>query len=208
MKILDHEQGTQEWLTARLGKITGTRLASVMGTPIKQDDLINELIAEQITEMGDEIRPSPDMLRGIEEEACAKVEYTKRTGTKVTEVGMCIHDKYEWLAYSPDGIIGTKQKYHGGIEIKSPKTKTLVKYVRKGGVPKEYHWQVVDSFIVNEKQDWLDFIIFDPRIRYDELQMVVTRVTRDDLLTDIDIAIEKLLEFRKKWVSEYEKIIF
>lgn len=48
MVIIDVEQGTPEWLEARKGVITGTRLASVMGTPSARKTLIYELIAEMI----------------------------------------------------------------------------------------------------------------------------------------------------------------
>ena len=50
MKIFnDFEQGTPEWIAARLCKISGTRLEAALGTPTKQDSLINELIAEFLT---------------------------------------------------------------------------------------------------------------------------------------------------------------
>ena len=46
MKELELEQGTREWLEARKGKITGTRLASVL----KTDNL--PVIYEMIAELG------------------------------------------------------------------------------------------------------------------------------------------------------------
>ena len=205
MKILKSEQGSPEWLQDRLGVITGTRLKAVMGTPKAQDTLINELIAEYFTEQPKETYKSDNMQRGNDEEQFALKQYREQTGKKMESFGLCLHDKYDWLGLSPDGF--TKNLKHGA-EVKAPNTDTLVGYLRAGVIPKEYYWQVVQYFIVNEKLETLDFLPYDPRIKLNKLQLVPIRVTRKELQKDIDKAMERLLKFREKWMEEQEKLTF
>ena len=205
MKILKSEQGSDQWLKDRLCVITGTRLGAVMGTPKAQDTLINELIAEYLTGKSKETYKSANMQRGNDEEQFAFKQYEEQTGIKIESFGVCLHDKYDWIGLSPDGF--TKDLKHGG-EVKAPNSDTLVGYLRAGVIPKEYHWQVVQYFIVNEKLETLDFLPYDPRVKLDKLKLVPIRVTREDLQKDIDKAMEQLLKFREKWISEQDRLTF
>ncbi len=51
---------------------------------------------------------------------------------------------------SPDGLIGEDE----GIEIKCPRPQTHVKYLRQGGLPKEYALQVHGSLFVTGRKRW------------------------------------------------------
>jgi len=78
MQILNIEQGTAEWLAARAGVITGTRLKDVMakkGTKAR-DELIYELIAEKIAPIPEKYKSSA-MERGNIVEDVAKEQYYK-----------------------------------------------------------------------------------------------------------------------------------
>jgi len=205
MKILKSEQGSEQWLIDRLCVITGTRLKAVMGTVKAQDTLINELIAEHLTDRPKEMYKSVTMQRGNDEEHFAIKQYEKQTGVKIESFGLCIHSEFEWLGLSPDGF--TKNLLHG-TEVKAPNTDTLVGYLRAGTIPKEYYWQVIQYFIVNEKLKTLDFLPYDPRVKLDKLQLVPISVTRKDLEDDINKAMERLLKFREKWISEQDRLTF
>ena len=116
MKVIkDIEQGSQEWHELRRGRITGTCLKDVMGTPELQLKLIAELIAEEGTEQSKITRPTPEMERGIAEEVFTIKRYEDKYKRKVEKVTICIHDDYNWLAYSPDGLVKEKGKYSRGL---------------------------------------------------------------------------------------------
>ena len=100
MKIINVDQGSHKWLQIRLGKITGTRLKDVFAT--NNLPLVDKLIAEELTGQAPEDRVTEAMQRGIEEEPMARKAYEELTEEEVEEVGLCVHDKYEWLALSPD----------------------------------------------------------------------------------------------------------
>lgn len=48
MRVLNFEQGSAEWLEARKGVVTGTRLGDVMGTALARENLICDLIYEKL----------------------------------------------------------------------------------------------------------------------------------------------------------------
>ena len=224
MRILDVEQGSLEWLEERRCKITGTKLKRVMGTELARRDLIAELIAEKGTEQVKTIRPTAEMERGNAEEKFAIKEFEQKYGKRVDEVGICIHDEYEWIALSPDGLIKNEDgEYTEGIEIKSPDSKNSILYrmnnllgTAKGsrsgapflGIPGDYKWQAIEYFIVNEKMQKLYFVVYDARFIEADKRLYVIELERDnELLQDaIKEATEALEVFRQLWMDIEEKI--
>lgn len=217
-------QGTYEWRKLRSGMVTGTRLASVMGTPWDRLQLIAELIAEEGTESLKETRVTPEMERGSAEEAFAVRAYQEKTGQKVDKVGMCISTEFDWFGVSPDGLIKEKGKYRGGIEVKSPDSKTLIMYKMVNmiptlnlsssrqsflGVPNDYKWQVVAQFLANDDLEWLDFVVWDPRFISEEQKLYTVRVerTHPDLQNSLVEARKGLMDFREDWVRYRDVVL-
>lgn len=194
MIIHDVQQGSYEWLQLRLGKITSTRLKKVLS----KDNLsvIDELIAEEETGFGDDDTfVSEEMQRGIDMEPLAIKEYEHQTGISVDRIGFIQSSDIPMLCQSPDGYVGKT----GAIEVKCPKTKTHIKYIRQGKVPNEYKEQVWTYFLVNPDLEWVDFISYDPRLI--KKPIWVYRVMREDIQEDLDSTMEILKDF----VSKYEK---
>lgn len=96
MVIVNVEQGTPEWLEARRGVITGTRLKSVMGRADTRRGLIYELISEMLAPPK-EGYASPAMERGHLCEELVKEKYPE-----IEEVGMIKMDGCDFLGISPD----------------------------------------------------------------------------------------------------------
>lgn len=204
MKILDHEQGSEAWLQAREGVITGSEVKRVYGTAAA--DYRHELIANALAP-AKEKGTSEAMERGTELEEDAIAVYEMEHGL-TEEVGLCIHDEYDWLGVSPDRLVKKGKKYVGAVEAKCPDTKTHIKYIEYDKIPTEYLPQVKQYFLVNQDLEWLDFISYDPRIQVPEWQLFVKRVTREELQDDLDEAMDKLLKFRAKWEKLITKYIF
>ncbi len=200
MQILNLEQGSQEWLQARAGVITGTRLKDVMAKKWTKarDELIYELIAEKIAPIPEKYK-SDAMQRGSVVEDIAK-EYYKES---VVNVGMI--KKHDWLGLSPDGIVAdtntTTNDIRKAVEIKCPEPKAFVRYMIQNKIPDEYKWQVVMYFIVIDTLQELDFIIYNPEIYDENYRMHIINIKRSDLQEEIDKADEALKEFRKEWVE-------
>lgn len=120
------EQRSDEWRALRRCKVTGSRLADVMGTSLARVQLIAELIAEEASEMAKEIKPTKEMEHGIEQEPFAVAAFSKISGREVsTDIAFMISDEFPWLGFSPDGVIKEGEEM---IEIKNPDTKTSMFY--------------------------------------------------------------------------------
>ena len=173
MKILDLEQGTYEWLQARLGCPSGSGFAKLItssGQPSSSaETYINQLIAELITGQSTYVQKTEWMERGNELEPIARMNYELETDCEVTEVGFCMHDSLK-CGVSPDGLVGDD----GGIEIKCPAPSTHVKYLRKGRLPAEYKAQVQGCLWITGRK-WWDFMSFHP-----QMPNLLIRVERDE----------------------------
>jgi len=205
MRILNVTQGSKEWLNAKAGVITGTRLKEVMGTKNAREKILNKIVSERLTETLEEGYISQSMQRGIDEESFSLKEYSKRTGKKINDYGLCLHDDYDWIGLSPDAL---QPDFTHAVESKSPNSDTHVGYLRSKKVPKEYHWQVVHYFVVNPKLKTLDFISYDARIKLESKQLLIVNVTREEISEDIEKAWKELLSFNKEVEEILEEITF
>lgn len=193
------EQGSQEWLKMRLGKITGTRLKEVF----KSDNLslVDELTAEIISEVIEENFVNHAMQRGKDLEPIVRDLYTQVTGIEIEEIGFCLSEENDFLALSPDGFTPDRK---GAIEIKCPSTKIHVKYIRQDQLPNEYKYQVYNYFLVNQDLEYLDFVSFDDRFKIKP--MYVKRITREEIQTELYHTNAELEKFCTKFLKYYEKI--
>lgn len=200
MIIHDCTQGSFEWHQLRLGKITGSRLKKMMAKD--NLSLIDELIAEEQVGIADDDEfVSDEMQRGIDMEPLAIQEYCNITGYIVDHP--CFLQSEDWpiLCQSPDGYIGTT----GAVEVKCPKTKTHVKYIRMGKIPNEYKEQVWSYFLVNPDLQWLDFVSYDPRLAVKPIW--IHRVMREELAEELQTAVVELEKFIAK-LDKYKSEIF
>ena len=178
MIILDHEQGSDEWLVSRLGKITGSNMSKLITSTGKKstsaDGYINQLIAERLTGEITTSYVTPAMERGSELEAKARTWYEFLTDSEVIETGLCLHDEFPDVGISPDGLIqGDNGRFHG-LEIKCPEAKTMVSYLRAKKLPSQYVAQVQACIWVTDA-DWWDFVAYHPKMK-----PLHIRILRDD----------------------------
>lgn len=202
MKKYNIEQKSDEWFQIRKGKVTGTYLKSIMGTPKARQDAIYEMIAERLTEgVDDNDDYENPMARGNRLEPDAITMFEFETGLKVEKVGFCENDNNFLIANSPDGVIGETE----AIEVKCPLGKNYVKAWLTNVVPDEYFYQMIQYFIVNEKLEKLYFVLYNPQITVHPLHII--EVKRETLLEDIQEAVESETAFLKEVESQLEKII-
>lgn len=202
--INDLVQGSDDWRKYRLEKISGTRLDDALGTPVKQESLINELISEFLVGEGKENFASLAMALGSEAEDYAISEYEILTGEITEKIGICQSEEFPWLMNSPDRLIKKDGKYKKAVEVKSPNPETAIKYIRKGEIPNEYYSQVMSYFLVNEDLQELDFVVYSPKIQTEQYRLWIKNVKREDL--PLKEAKEKLIKFYDKWQQALRKL--
>jgi len=185
------EQRTPEWHQLRKGKITGTTLKSVMGTPKARQDALYDIIAQRLT-VGLDDGEENAMDRGTRLEVDAIAEFELETGLKVDSTGLSEKDGNPFIANSPDGWIGEEE----GIEIKCPGGKNYVKMWLTNHVPDDYYWQMVQYFVVNEKLKKLYFVGYNPDIPVHPLHII--EVKRETIMAEIADAESSQVAFIKE----------
>ncbi|WP_443090834.1 YqaJ viral recombinase family protein [Basfia succiniciproducens] len=173
------EQGTEEWLTARLGIPTATGISNIVTPAGKKSASYNaylaELVAESIEGLSETFK-SDSMERGNRLEPQARMAYEFETGNDVIQVGGVYLNLDKDLMISPDGLIPNLKK---GLEIKCPKMKTHIKYLLEGGVPTEYIIQVQSALWVTGYETW-DFVSYCPE--YQKQTLYIYTAQRDPVL--------------------------
>ena len=161
--ITDISQGSEDWKSLRLGKITASCFDKVMAkgrgnSPSKtRQSYMMQLAAEILTGQPQDSFTNQYMEWGNECEPQARSMYEFNNNVDVEEVAFIELD--ENVGISPDGLVGKD----GLLEIKCPKTTTQLERFLSGEFPSTYKAQVQGQLWVS-KREWCDFVSFDPRI--------------------------------------------
>ena len=186
------EQRTEEWFSARIGKVTASRVADVLakiksGESASRKNYKMELVVQRLTNKQGESFTNAAMEWGTEQEPFARMAYEAHTGTFVKEEGFVDHPTIEGFGCSPDGIVG-----EGLIEIKCPNTANHIETVLENKVPSKYIPQMQCQMACTGAK-WCDFVSFDPRVPED-LQLFVVRVERDQEYIDaMEVEVKQFL---------------
>ena len=172
MKIIDIQQGTREWLVYRSTRITGTKFADVLAKPTTQRyEFCLQNIIEARQGLLKPVIDKPWHEHGREWEPLARGLYEWERDVDVQVVGCVEHDKYDFIAVSPDGLIDG-----GGVEIKCHKS--LDRYLascRK--FPAQHKPQVQGTMWVCDCE-WWDFV--DYYKNGSDAKIHIRRIERDD----------------------------
>jgi hypothetical protein len=160
MIILDHEQGSDEWLRSRLGRPSASnfhKLITSTGKPSSQAEAyINQMIFERHSGIIESGYKSAAMDRGNEIEPEAREFYSFLTGNEVLEVGFVVDPTFQY-GCSPDGLIGSTS----GLEIKCPAGHTHMGWLRGGKLPDKHKCQVQACMWICQRDSW-DFLSYHP----------------------------------------------
>lgn len=173
------EQGSAEWLLARVGKVTASRVADVIaktktGPGASRANYMAELIAERLTGAPAERFVTGPMAWGTEKEPEARDLYAFITDAEIVQVGFIEHPSISMCGASPDGLVGTD----GMVEIKCPNTAGHIDTLLGQTVPAKYVTQMQWQMACTGRQ-WCDFVSYDPRLP-DSMRLFVQRIERDD----------------------------
>ncbi len=152
-------QGSDEWLSARLGIVTASEIGNLItpkGATCKNEKMrayACQKAAERENKFLEDHFESFDMVRGHIQEEIARDIYSENFSS-VTECGFITAEICGVkVGASPDGLIGEE----GGVEIKSRLAKFQVKTILTGETPDEYMNQIQMLLLVTGRE-WFDFI--------------------------------------------------
>ena len=178
MTTVNLEQGSQEWLLARCGKVTASRVADIMaktksGYSASRGNYMAELVCERLTGVPTDTFKSAAMEWGTAQEPHARAAYEAVGGVLVEEVGFVPHSSIPDAGASPDGLVGSV----GLIEIKCPNTATHIETLLSGKVPDRYNTQMQWQMACTGRT-WCDYVSYDPRMP-ENMRLFLARVFRD-----------------------------
>ena len=203
MKVLSMPQGSSEWLAARAGKVTASRINDVMAskTTAAYRDYRAQIVAEILTGQPQESGfTNAAMQWGTEQEKFARAEYELACDWTVDEIGIVLHPTIERGAASPDGLVST----NGLVEIKCPKTATHLQTLVDKKQPRQYENQMLWQMACTGRE-WCDFVSYDPRLP-DDLQLFVHRFDRDDKrIAEIEAAVTQFLSEVDEMIDNIRK---
>lgn len=199
-------QRTTEWHQARLGKVTASRVADVIGKTktgygASRANLMADLIVERLTGQPASTFTNAHMEWGTEQEPHARAAYSACTGELVEEVGFIDHPRIANSGASPDGLVAD-----GLVEFKCPAaTATHLDTLLAQTVPGKYiaqmQWQMACT-----GRAWCDFVSYDPRLP-EHLRMFVKRVERDnDYIKMLEAEVTLFLSELEEKLNKLEEI--
>lgn len=212
MIIVNCAQGTPEWLQARCGATTASRVSDAISVLMRKsgdknpgdptaasDKYCFEVAFERISgePYGEPIN-AWTLRRGHELEPLARMAYEKRTGNLASESGVILTDDRKF-GYSSDGLVDDD----GMVEIKCPvDTVKIVEMLTNFDVSEYMHQMQLGMWITGRK--WCDFIQYVPALEKAGKALFYKRVKRDDNF--IDEMVAKLMHFERR-VSHVESML-
>lgn len=197
MKILKFDN-KDDWLEARLGKVTGTRLKDLVGSKSKPKIGFYEILAERIAIPSDG-ELAMDRGKRLEEEAIERFE--KETGQKVDKsLVMWQREDDDNIAVSPDGfILNKKKKVTKAVEAKCLSSARHIEAWVNKTVPSDYEYQVFQYFIVNDDLQTLYFCFYDPRMPIDFFFIEVNRI-------GVQVQVDEYLELERTTLARLAEL--
>lgn len=199
IEIIDCEQGSDEWLQARLGIPTASEFATVLangrgGAPSKtRRTYMLKLIGERMTGEPMDRFSNGHMERGHEMEADAANLYAFMHDVEPVEVGFIRNGE---RGCSPDRLVGND----GVAEIKSKLPHLQLDVLLRDELPAEHKPQVQGEIWLSER-DWCDFVSYWPG-----LPLFVKRVYRDDeYIKKLEAGVDQFLEEMETLQSQIEQ---
>ena len=172
-RVMAHlQQRTGPWYEARRGKITCSNLGALLGqvSYVSRQQAYERAMGlpKKKTDSAPEA-PNPACAWGTNNEPNGIVSYMTKTGNYVQATGLHSHPHCDWLAGSPDGLVGEE----GMIEVKCPYYKKRNGESRVHKKVPGHYWMQINALLEITQREWCDYTCWTPE------GTAVYRVKRD-----------------------------
>lgn len=176
-RIIECTQGDDLWLAARVGRITGSHMDSLLAPPttrqstrkgvvcpagteaLELTEYRNKLIIERIYGRAVNNVTTQYMKDGTDREPYGRMLYEAEMQEPVEQMGFALHPEWDWFGSSPDGLVGEA----GGVELKCPAESTHDSYWQNPqALVDDYKGQVLGNLICFPEREWWDLVSFQP----------------------------------------------
>lgn len=183
------DQRNAEWYAGRVGRITASRVGAILGLSKYRTaaDVLRDMVREHFGAPR-EFEGNEATRYGEAHEADALAAYEQRYAVMVEPCGLIPHPQYDFLAASPDGLVGD----YGLVECKCP---FRARYTTPSA---EYVAQMQLQMLCTDRE-WCDFVIW----REGE-PIIVERVMRDPdwLTSNVEALSHFMLEYDEAIASK------
>ena len=191
--IYDCEQGSREWLMARLGVPSASRFSDVLakGQGITRKKYLLTLAGEAITGELSEVYTNKHMERGNVMEDEARQAYAFARDVDPASIGFMRRGR---IGASPDSLVGED----GLLEIKTKLPALQLEVLERTTLPPEHKAQVQGQLLVSGR-DYVDFVSYWPK-----LPIFIVRVERDeDYIKTLDQALADFIGELDTYITRY-----
>lgn len=191
--IYDCEQGSREWLMARLGVPSASRFSDVLakGQGITRKKYLLTLAGEAITGELSEGYTNKHMERGNAMEDEARQAYAFARDVDPTSIGFMRRGR---IGASPDSLVGED----GLLEIKTKLPALQLEVLERTTLPPEHKAQVQGQLLVSGR-DYVDFVSYWPK-----LPIFIVRVERDEeYIKTLDQALADFIGELDTYITRY-----
>jgi len=225
-ELLLLEQGSDEWLAARRGRLTASGVCDLMKSGRKKDEFFGKTAMNYIMQRFSSglVSEEPNitsqaMQWGNDHEQEAFEIYkdfflsdpaNNLNDYDVKQVGFVCSEAFpEHVGCSPDGIITENGIAVGCLEIKCPfdsgvHVETLLKKDLPERWKDKYYAQMQMNMLIT-RTSWCAYMSYDPRMLDDEHEVVIIRFDVDvDFMKDLVDRLRKAVEIMKQWEKELE----
>lgn len=188
------EQRSQEWFDARIGKVTASNFGKILtkaksgkGLSVTAQSYLEKIISEVMTGQSKDFT-TQSMQWGVDNEDGAVYEFEKREFVEVQRVGFLQYAGTnellkKYVGCSPDGLIGED----GGCEVKCLDSENFVHMMLNQDAIKKTHMAQMQGCMMVTGRKWWKYILYDPRVKQYEKQMIIITVQRDeDYIKDLE----------------------
>lgn len=173
------EQRTDEWLQARVGKVTASGFKHVIDRTkagkrsADGTKYLWQQVIERLTGQPAPVARTVAMQWGTDQEPAALQAYNEAHLVSIEAVGFVQHPTLA-VGCSPDGLVTEDMAATGLVEIKCPFNSANHLETWLSGMPEEHMAQVQGQMWLTQRE-WCDFVSFDPRMPAD-LQLYTQRI--------------------------------
>lgn len=189
------EQGTEEWLDIRKGKITGTTINTILCGGVGCEKEMKKVAGERITNFIRDYGTSFHTERGKKKEPEAALYYEILKGVSTEEVTFI--SKNDWIGFSPDRLVG----YDGGLEIKRKTEVEFMDFCMGKKPDKKILDQVYFALWVTGRA-WWDLAYYNER--FDNPMHVIRYKPDFELFKQIEVSSNSFIAKAEKYISQYE----
>ena len=211
MIVLDMEQGSPEWLAARIGRPTASQFNRILTSKrldysSQAEGYLNQLLADWLLGYPTGWEGDGWTERGTELEEEARAFYEFERGVDVARVGLVLREDGK-VGGSPDGLVEATLAGHGGgvLEIKCPAIYNHIGYLRSPASLADAYRHQLQGLLYLTGRAWADVVSYCPdlptvvvRVEPDAAYHAALAAALDTFVAALDAAKEQLADYKRE----------